>query len=84
MFCSILFFAEGDLCGTDFENASQQIYLNIGNIISISSLIKFRLPFSGTERGSYGVITMINGDRFCMKEKDYVKFITSNAVNISR
>jgi len=71
---SIHFFANSaSICANDFKNETQVEYINLQHVSSLSGLMRFHLPFSGKYVSSYGVLSMQNGDKFCITEDEYYR-----------
>lgn len=80
------FFIKTDkgICGSDFERPECIELINTNFILSISDLKSFELPFSGTFKGRYALITMSNNDQYYIKEISYKNIISflPNPVNL--
>jgi len=78
MFYRLHYFKKGDgLCGSDLDNRNQVDTINLTFVSSLSDLQKFTLPFSGTFKGNYAVLTMSNGDRYYIKEDIFASVSTA-------
>ncbi|QQO97264.1 hypothetical protein M1M30_gp161 [Maribacter phage Colly_1] len=60
---------DGGLCGSDFDLRERSVTINQDNIISISDLEEFRLPFSGILVDTYIIVTMVDGTKYAIKGK---------------
>ena len=72
MFYKLHYFKKGkELCGNDFLEKDKVDTINLSLVSSISDLQQFRLPFSGTFKGNYGLLSMNNGDIYYLKEESF-------------
>lgn len=75
----IEYFNKGEsLCADDFHNELREVTINLDQLSSYEGLYEFILPLSGERLGIYyGVITMVNGDVFCLDSDRYKAFESS-------
>ena len=59
------------ISANDFRNKDRSVNLNVNFILSLSSLVRFSLPFSGNYIDSYAVLTMSNNDKYYIREDEY-------------
>jgi len=59
------------ICGDDFKNKNQIDTINLNHVLSLSELQKFNLPFSGKFVGKYALATMVNNDKYYIKEDSF-------------
>lgn len=63
----------GGLCGADFLEEGRKTIINITYILSLSDLIEFTLPISGTAVAYFSMLTMSNGDIYYLNDESYKK-----------
>lgn len=74
------YFTKGKgMCGSDLENTQQIENVNLQQVSSFSDIKKFNLPFSGTYKGDYAIVSMQNGDIFYISRTEHKKI--SEALN---
>jgi hypothetical protein len=74
---SIKYFVKNaGICGSDFRNHEFTEKINPVYILSVSSLLRFELPFSEDFVGRYAKLTMSNNDYYFIKEKSYNDLIS--------
>lgn len=64
---------DGGICGDDFDERLKTAQLNLDFLVSLSDIIKFHLPFSGTFVGTYAIITMSNDEKYYILKEEYNK-----------
>lgn len=65
MFHKINYFKKAkEICADDFNEPNKVDTINLSLVSSLTELQDFRLPFSGTHKGHYALLTMNNGDRY--------------------
>jgi hypothetical protein len=72
-YIDVMYFAIGDsgICGDDFKNKPEKIAIRVDSIMSLSGLMRFTLPFSGTFVDSYAVLTVVSGEKYYISEGQY-------------
>ena len=71
-----------NLCAADLENKKQVEYINLLAVSSLSGIKKFHLPLSGTYKGDYAVLRMINGDVFYVDKEEHNKIKSALEIHV--
>lgn len=65
--------SETGICGSDFDDNRKEDNINTSLILSISSLMEFKLPFSGRFICNYALVTMSNNDKYYIDEEEFIR-----------
>ena len=80
----IQYFTTGNgMCASDLDNQRQTENINLQQVSSLSDMKKFYLPFSGTHKGDYAIVSMQNGDRFYIDKSEHYKIMEVLIVSAS-
>lgn len=61
------------MCASDFENQLQIENINLKQVSSFTDMKKFNLPLSGTYKGDYAIVSMLNDNKFYINKAEHGK-----------
>ena len=59
------------VCSNDFKNKDRVEKINLNFVLSLSDIEKFTLPLSGEYVSSFAILTMMNNDKYYIRESSY-------------
>lgn len=63
------------ICGNDLENKDALSIINLKEIVYVSDLLEYNLPFSGDFVGKYAFIKMSTGENIYIHPPAHVKLV---------